>query len=93
MQPVFCKKNKSVKNSQSEISRSIRQNQFEKIPDKFVPQQMLKLVDKFIVMRIRAYKAKSFSNRAQKTAEKPATERGVNAELYEGDLLERILAT
>ena len=54
---------------------------------------MLKLVDKFIVMRIRAYKAKSFSNRAQKTAEKPATERGVNAELYEGDLLERILAT
>ena len=36
---------------------------------------------------------KAYSNRAEKMAEKLATERGVNAELYENDLLEWILAT
>ena len=35
----------------------------------------------------------SLSNRAEKMAEKLATERGVNAELYEKDSLEWILAT
>ena len=35
----------------------------------------------------------AYSNRAEKMAEKLATERGVNAELYENDSLEWILAT
>ena len=35
----------------------------------------------------------AYSNRAEKMAEKLATERGVNAELYESDSLEWILAT
>lgn len=35
----------------------------------------------------------AYSNRAEKIAEKLATERGVNAELYEKDSLEWILAT
>lgn len=35
----------------------------------------------------------SLSNRAEKMAEKLAAERGVNAELYENDSLEWILAT
>ena len=36
---------------------------------------------------------KAYSNRAEKMAEKLATERGVNAQLYESDPLEWILAT
>ena len=36
---------------------------------------------------------KAYSNRAEKMAEKLAAERGVNAELYESDPLEWILAT
>lgn len=36
---------------------------------------------------------KAYSNRAEKMAEKLAAERGVNAELYERDSLEWILAT
>ena len=36
---------------------------------------------------------KAYSNRAEKMAEELATERGVNAELYESDPLEWILAT
>ena len=35
---------------------------------------------------------KAYSNRAEKMAEKLATERGVNAKLYESDPLEWILA-
>ncbi len=35
----------------------------------------------------------AYSNRAEKMAEKLAAERGVNAELYESDPLEWILAT
>jgi hypothetical protein len=35
----------------------------------------------------------AYSNRAEKLAEKLATERGVNTELYEKDSLEWILAT
>ena len=35
----------------------------------------------------------AYSNRAEKMAEKMATERGVNAELYEKNSLEWILAT
>ena len=35
----------------------------------------------------------AYSNRAEKMAEKLVTERGVNAELYENDSLEWILAT
>lgn len=36
---------------------------------------------------------KAYSNRAEKMAEKLAIERGVNAELYESDPIEWILAT
>ena len=36
---------------------------------------------------------KAYSNRAEKMAEKLVAERGVNAELYESDPLEWILAT
>lgn len=35
----------------------------------------------------------AYSNRAEKMAEKLAAERGINAELYENDSLEWILAT